>query len=139
MNSKNREILLELLQDADDFATLKKRYAASVGKVFRLFDRFDMLDPYSTPIAIDFEKRSMQLLGFKTLKYYVLSKEDIIVSKLGIYSNKDQEDIEALIKDCNIELLNHLIQSVMDREDFSERVKCEFIQNSKLLREKYNV
>ncbi len=120
MDLKNREILLELLHDADDFATLKKiecpplyflggsgcilgeyldratfdldfidiNYSASAGKVFRLFDRFDMLDLYVTTVAENFEERALSLSGFDTLKFYVLSKEDIIVSKLGRYSEK---------------------------------------------------
>jgi len=47
MSLKNREVLLELIKDADVFTTLE---------------------------------------------YYVLSREDIIVSKLGRFSEKDRED-----------------------------------------------
>lgn len=171
MNLKNRELLLELLKDADDFATFKKtkcppiyflggsgcilgnyldratfdldfidiEYDASVGKIFRLFDRFDMLDIFVTPIADGYDKRAVKLEGFITLEFYVLSKEDIIVSKLGRYSEKDKEDIDALIKACNHELLNELIKNVIDRDNFSERIKAEFIKNSDLLRTQYNV
>lgn len=114
-------------------------YEASVGKVFRLFDRFDMLDIYVTPIAEGYEQRAVRLDGFTTLEYYVLSKEDIIVSKLGRFSKKDQEDIQILIKDCDSQLLNKLIQNVIGRENFSERVKEEFIKNSVLLRKRYHV
>jgi len=171
MDLKNREILLELLHDADDFATLKQikcppiyflggsgcilgnyfdratfdldfidiNYSASAGKVFRLFDRFDMLDLYVTPVAEGFEKRAIGLDGFNTLNYFVLSKEDIIVSKLGRYSEKDQEDIETLMKESDITVLIELINNVLNREDFSERIKIEFEKNSNHLREKYNV
>lgn len=171
MTLKNREFLIELLQDADDFATLKKitcppifflggsgcilgnyldratldidfidiNYDASVGKVFRLFDRFDMLDLFVTPIASGYEKRAIELNGFTTLKFYILSKEDIIVSKLGRYSQKDQEDIDLLINESDTQLLNELIQNVIDRDDFSNRVREEFIKNSNLLRKRYNV
>ena len=113
MDLKNREILLELLHDADDFANFKKikcppiyflggsgcilgkyldratfdldfidiNYNASAGKVFRLFDRFDMLDLYVTPVAENFEDRAIRLAGFSALEFYVLSKEDIIERK----------------------------------------------------------
>lgn len=168
---KNRDLLMELLHDADDFATLKKikcppiyflggsgcilgnyldratldldfidiNYEASVGKVFRLFDRFDMLDVYVTPIADGFESRAIKLEGFETLDYYVLSKEDIIVSKLGRFSDKDKEDIDTLIKECDLKKLNTLIQNVIERENFSDRIKAEFIKNSTDLRKRYNV
>ncbi len=171
MDLKNREILLELLHDADDFATLKKikcppvyflggsgcilgeyldratfdlnfidiNYSASAGKVFRLFDRFDMLDLYVTTVAQNFEKRAISLSGFDTLEFYVLSKEDIIVSKLGRYSEKDREDISTLIKDSNKDLLVQLIINVVNRQVLSNRIKQEFIKNSQLLRDEYNV
>jgi len=168
---KNKDILMELLHDADDFAYFKKipcppiyflggsgcilgdylergtldldfvdiNYSASVGKIFRLFDRFDMLDTYVTPVADGFEKRAVLLTGFNYLEFYTLSKEDIIVSKLGRYSIKDQEDIDILISNCDRDLLSKLIKSIIDKKDFSQRVKEEFIKNSQLLREQYNV
>ncbi len=171
MSLKNRELLLELIKDADDFATFKNikctpiyllggsacilgnyldratfdldfidiNYEASVGKVFRLFDRFDMLDIYVTPIADDYEERVFKLEGFTTLEYYVLSREDIIVSKLGRFSEKDREDIAILIEECNCQLLDKLIKNVIERDDFSERIKIEFLKNSELLRKRYNV
>lgn len=168
---KNRELLMELLHDADDFAFFKKikcppiyflggsgcilgnyleratldldfvdiNYDASVGKVFRLFDRFDMLDTFVTPVADGFEKRSKFIEGFTYLKFYTLSKEDIIVSKLGRYSDKDKEDIGVLIEDCDKQLLKNLINFIISKEDFSERIKVEFIKNSKELLERYYV
>ncbi|MBS7528848.1 hypothetical protein KHM83_19455 [Fusibacter paucivorans] len=171
MYSKNREVLLTLLHDADEYATFKKidcppiyllggsgcilgdyldratldidfidiNYSSTVGKVFRLFDRFDMLDTYVTPIADGYEQRAKLLEGFTTLRYYVLSAEDIIVSKLGRYSVKDQDDINHLIEKSDIEIISSLIANVISRKDFSERVKQAFVMNSRLFREKYNV
>ncbi len=98
MERKGKELLRELLKDADDFATFKRiacppiyllggsacilggyleratfdldfidiGYKASAGKVFRLFDRFDMLDLYVTPVAEGFEQRAALLEGFST-------------------------------------------------------------------------
>lgn len=171
MSLKNRDLLLELIKDADDFASFKNlkcppiyflggsgcilgnyldratfdldfidiEYEASAGKVFRLFDRFDMLDTYVTPIADGYEKRAVKLEGFRTLEYYVLSKEDIIVSKLGRYSDKDKEDIDLLMVECDRQLLDELIRNVINRKHFSERVRVEVIKNSDLLRKRYHV
>lgn len=61
------------------------------------------------------------------------------MSKLGRYSEKDKEDIDVLIKKCDCQLLNELIQNVIDRDDFSVRIKEEFIKNSNLMRKQYNV
>lgn len=111
----------------------------STNLFFRLFDRFDMLDIYVTPIADGFENRAIKLEGFKTLDYYVLSKEDIIVNKLGRFSDKDKEDIDTLIKECDLEKLNILIHNVVEKEDFSLRIKAEFIKNTQDVRMRYHV
>lgn len=111
-------------------------YEASVGKVFRLFDRFDMLDLYVTTLAPGFAQRASMLSGFQTMTYFVLSKEDILVSKLGRYADKDKEDIRILIKDCDRALLDKLIQEVSHRTDLSPRVKEAFLKNSKSFKEK---
>lgn len=168
---KNRDILLELLQDAEDFAKLKGiecppiyflggsgcimggyfdrattdidfldiNYSSSVGKIFRLFEKFDMLDLYVTSIADGFEKRAIKLSEFEFLDFFVLSKEDIIVSKLGRYSDKDIEDISKLIVDIDKEILSQLIDNVIDKKHFSERVKKYFIIHAKNLKERFNV
>ena len=171
MDIRNKNLLMELLHDADDFASLKKidcppiyilggsgcilgnylergtfdidfvdiNYDASVGRVFRLFDRFDMLDRFVTPIADGFENRAIKIDGFIHLEYYVLSKEDIIISKLGRYSEKDIEDITLIVKNTNKALLNELIENLISKDDFSERVKEEFMKNSKKFKERFNV
>lgn len=168
---KNKEVLLELLHDADDFANFKRiecppiyflggsgcilgsyieratldvdfvdlNYEASVGKIFRLFDKFDMLDLYVTSVAEGFEDRATKLPGFAWLEFYVLSAEDIIVSKISRYSEKDKEDIEALMTYCNSDVLNQLIINVIDRVDLSQRIKAEFLVNSQSLKEQYSV
>lgn len=168
---KNKDILLELLHDADDFANFKKinclpiyflggsacilgdylergtldfdfvdlNYDSSAGKIFRLLDRFDMLDTYVTPVADGFEERAIKLHGFAYLEFYTLSKEDIIVSKLGRFSEKDQEDIKKIIQSCDKIILNKLINTIINKENFSNIVKYEFIKNVKLFKEQYNV
>ena len=136
--------LSKMLQDsrkdsAFDIDFVDINYDASVGRVFRLFDRFDMLDRFVTPIADGFENRAIKIDGFIHLEYYVLSKEDIIISKLGRYSEKDIEDITLIVKNTNKALLNELIENLISKDDFSERVKEEFMKNSKKFKERFNV
>jgi hypothetical protein len=168
---KNKEILLELLHDAEDFAKLKSikcppiyllggsgciigeyferattdidfidmDYPASVGKVFRLFEKFDMLDLYVCPIAKEFETRAIRLKEFAYLEFYVLSREDIIVSKLSRYEEKDREDIGKLMNKADKQLVLDLIEKVKERNDFSSRVKTYFIQNVAQFKEMFYV
>lgn len=169
MQNKNREILLEILQDMDDFAKMKSidyppiyllggsgcivagyldrattdidfldmGYTASIGRLFRLFDRFDMLDMYLTTIPLDFKKRAIKMKDFKNI--FVLSKEDIIVSKLGRYSKKDIEDISILINDVNKDMVLELIDAVKNRKDISKRVIEVFSENVIKFKERFYV
>jgi len=169
MCSKNKEILMELLNDMESFAEMKNieypsiyllggsgciiagylnrattdidfldmDYDASIGRLFRILDRFDMLDIYLTTIPLDFKERAIKLEGFKNI--YILSREDIILSKIGRYSEKDIEDISILLKDANNNLISKLIEEVSSRENISERVKEVFVKNAKLFRERFNV
>ncbi|WP_026895220.1 DUF6036 family nucleotidyltransferase [Clostridiisalibacter paucivorans] len=169
MKNKNREILFELLKDMENFADMKNikyppiyllggsgciiagyldrattdidfidmDYEATIGKLFRVLDRFDMLDTYLTTVPLDFKNRVIKIKDFKNI--YVLSKEDIIVSKIGRYSEKDIEDISILIKSSDKELIAKLINSVKNREDMSERVKKVFIKNTLLFKERFYV
>lgn len=155
--SKNREILNQLLMDMEDFANLKNidyppiyllggsgcivsgyltrattdidildmEYDAKVGRILCILDRYDILDIYLTTIPMDFENRVTKLDGFNNI--YVLSREDIILSKLGRYSPIDIEDISELIINSDKNLIRKLIQAVENRNNISERVKEVFI------------
>jgi hypothetical protein len=120
-----------------DFDFIDINYPAKAGRLFKILDRFDMLDLYVTPVAPGFEKRAIKIDGFDAV--YVLSREDIIVSKLGRYSEKDKEDIKKLMISVDKEKLKELIELVIDRKDFSPRVKDHFIKNVEDFEEKYNV
>lgn len=169
MEQKNRHILLDMFHDMEAFAQLKRikcppvyllggsgcimagylerttldidfldiGYAASAGRLFSILGKFDMLDLFVTPVAPGFEERAMRVEGFSSI--YVLSREDIIVSKLGRYSEKDREDIEALMDRADKVRLKALIQAVIKREDFSSKVKNYFIKNAHDFGERYNV
>ncbi|TCO69053.1 DUF6036 family nucleotidyltransferase [Marinisporobacter balticus] len=169
MENKNREILFEILQDMEDFANMKNieyppiyllggsgcivagyldrattdvdfldmDYQANIGRLFKILDRFDMLDIYLTTIPLDFIKRAIKIKEFQNI--YVLSKEDIILSKIGRYSEKDIEDMEILIKDADKQLILELIGVVEKRNDIGEKVKNVFIKNVHLFKERFYV
>ena len=51
----------------------------------------------------EWRKRSAEIMqgAFKGLRVKALSKEDLILSKLSRYNERDREDIRHLIKDCD--------------------------------------
>jgi hypothetical protein len=122
-----------------DFDLVDMNYKSTAGRLFKMLERFDLLDLYVTPLAPEFEKRAIMLNGFKILKIFILSKEDIIVSKLSRFSEKDIDDIKQLISSSDKGLVSNLIDKVSSRIDFSERVKSIFIKNSKAFKEIFYV
>jgi hypothetical protein len=122
-----------------DFDFIDIDYPANSGRLFKMLERFDMLDYYVTPLPPDFRNRAKKLNGFEIIEIYVLSKEDIIVSKLSRYSEKDLGDIRQLIATSDKNLIEKLIEDITLRTDFSEKVKEYFIRNSKLFLEEFDV
>jgi len=68
-----------------------------------------------------------------------LSNKDIITTKLGRYSNKDKEDIKALLTKSDKLLLLDLIDNIMVRTNLRNKVKEEFIHNVKSFRRDFGV
>jgi len=112
-------------------------YDASMGRLLRLLDRYDFLDIYLTTIPEDFKQRVKKINNYKNV--YVLSREDMVLSKIGRYSEKDIEDISILMKDVDRELLTGLVEKVMCRNNISERVKEVFISNLVLFKDRFYV
>lgn len=171
MEMKNRDIILELLHDMEDFAKLKNLdcpplfllggsgcivggyinrtttdidlldigFSASAGRVLKLLGEFDSLDLYVTTVSSGYEKRSIKLEEFKYANVYVLSKEDIVVTKIGRYSEKDIEDIQKLIMYCDMNLLFELIENVLKRNDISKKIQDEFRKNVLTFKEDFCV
>jgi hypothetical protein len=169
MYNKNRDRLLEIIQDMDDFAKMKNidyppvyilggsgciiagyldrgttdfdlldmGYSSEMGRLLRILEKTDLLDLYLTTIPEDFIDRAVKVEGLKNV--YVLSREDIILSKIGRYSAKDIEDISAMMEETDIALLKELIKRVADSKNISERVKEEFFNNLIKFRERFNV
>lgn len=167
--NKNREILSQILKDMEDFAEMKNidyppmyllggsgciiggyldrattdfdlldmEYSSNVGSLLRILGKLDLLDQYLTTIPHDFPSRAIKIEQFNNI--YILSKEDIILSKIGRYSKIDIEDISKLIQTADIELIRELINKVLERKNISQRVKEEFTKNLKLFKERFHV
>lgn len=169
MFEKSRDILEQILDDMEDFARMKgidyppiyllggsgciigkyldrattdfdlldMEYDSSVGRLLRILDRYDFLDLYLTTIPEDFKQRTKKIEKYTNI--FVLSKEDIILSKIGRYAKKDIEDITTLLESVDTVLLQQLIEKVLKRNNISRRVLEAFIANLKLFREQFYV
>ena len=98
-----------------------------------------MLEYESTLLSPTYKDRAIKLLDFKYINVYILSKEDIAVSKIIRLAQKDLEDLNQIIPTCNKETLNYIIEEILQRNDLFQSKKDEFIKKLKIFREKYNV
>lgn len=114
-------------------------YPAKYGKVFTLLRDYDMLEYQSTILSPKYKERATKLKEFKYINVYILSKEDIAISKIIRLADKDFDDLDQIMPDCKVEILNNIIQEILDREDLFETKKNEFKRKLKIFKEKYNV
>jgi hypothetical protein len=77
--------------------------------------------------------------GFSRIKPYVLSREDIIVSKIIRLAEKDIEDIGKLIPNSDISLVNALINEVLTNSDMLDSALARFKQKIPEFRRIFNV
>ena len=114
-------------------------YPAKYGKVFVLLRDYDMLEYESTILSPTYKDRAIKLEEFKYINVYILSKEDVVISKIIRLAEKDIEDLEQIMPKCNKEVLNNIINEIINREDLFESKKTEFVKKLEVFREKYNV
>ena len=114
-------------------------YPAKYGKVFLLLRDYDMLDYQSTILSPNYKERALKLDEFDFLNIYILSKEDVAISKIIRLGQKDIEDLNEIIPKCDKQLLNKIIDEVINRKDLFDSKKKEFIRKLKIFREMYNV
>ena len=114
-------------------------YPSKYGKVFALLRDYDMLEYQSTLLSPKYKERAIKLDEFKYINVYILSKEDVAVSKIIRLANKDIEDLNQIIKKKKKEVLNSIINEILNREDLFESKKEGFIKNLKKFREMYDV
>ncbi len=122
-----------------DFDFVDLGYPAKYGKVFTLLRDYDMLEFQSTILSPNFKERATKLDEFKYISVYILSKEDIAVSKIIRLADKDIEDLNQIIPKCDRNTLNLIIDEVLNRTDLFESKRNEFLKKLKIFREKYNV
>lgn len=114
-------------------------YPAKYGKVFVLLRDYDMLEYQSTILSPTYQKRAIKLEEFKYINVYILSKEDIAISKVIRLAEKDIEDLNQIMPECNKEVLNDIIDEILNRKDLFESKRKEFVKKLKIFKEKYNV
>lgn len=114
-------------------------YPAKYGKVFVLLRDYDMLEYQSTLLSPSYKERAIKLDDFKYINVYILSKEDVAVSKIIRLAPKDIEDLDQIIPTCDKNVLNNIIDEIINREDLFVSKKEEFIKKLETFREKYNV
>ncbi|MGN1297864.1 MAG: DUF6036 family nucleotidyltransferase [Clostridia bacterium] len=98
-----------------------------------------MLEYQSTLLSPTYKERAIRLEEFKYINVYILSKEDIAISKVIRLADKDLEDLEQIMPKCDKNILNDIIAEILNREDLFESKKSEFRKKLKIFREKYNV
>lgn len=114
-------------------------YHAKYGKVFVLLRDYDMLEYESTLLSPTYKERAIKLEEFKYINVYILSKEDVAISKIIRLAEKDIEDLNQIIPKCNIKVLNQIIDEIINRDDLFDSKKVGFLKNLKIFKEKYNV
>ena len=114
-------------------------YPSKYGKAFALLRDYDMLEYESTLLSPTYKQRAVKLENFEFINVYILSKEDVAVSKIIRLAEKDIEDLNQIVPACNKKILNEIIEEIINREDLFENKKTEFVKKLKIFREKYNV
>ncbi len=114
-------------------------YPAKYGKAFSLLRDYDMLEYQSTILSPSYKQRAVKLEEFNYINVYILSKEDVVISKIIRLAEKDIEDLNQIVPKCDKILLNDIINEIIDRDDLFESKKSEFVKKLKIFKEKYNV
>lgn len=114
-------------------------YPSKYGKVFSLLRDYDMLEYQSTILSPTYKERALKLKEFKYINVYILSKEDVAISKVIRLAEKDIEDLDQIIPNCDKKVLNSIIEEILNREDLFESKKTEFKRKLEIFKEKYNV
>ena len=122
-----------------DFDFIDQDYPSKIAKAFVQLRDFDMLEYESTIVSPKYKVRAKRLEKFKYINVYLLSPEDIIVSKIIRLEEKDIEDIDSLIKIADKDLINQIIDEVLSRDDLFESKKDGFIEQLAKFREEYHV
>ena len=122
-----------------DFDIVDIDYPSQIGRALRNLETYDMLDYSETPLSPSFRNRCRRLDQYQSIGVYIFSPEDIVVSKIIRLSEKDIEDINILIPDCDIFKINTIIDEVVQRKDLSLPKRSEFLRKIEIFRSTFNV
>ena len=114
-------------------------YPARYGKVFTLLRDYDMLEYQSTILSPTYKERAIKLEEFQYIHVYILAKEDVAISKVIRLAEKDIEDLDQILPNCDKNVLNSIIDEILIRDDLFDSKKEEFKRKLKIFRERYNV
>ena len=122
-----------------DFDFMDLNYPSGLGRVFVQLRDFDMLEYESTIVSPKYKERAIKLNKFEYLNVYLLSPEDIIVSKIIRLEQKDIEDIDKLMETADKELVNQIVEEVLSRDDLYESKRGLFVEKLPRFRGRYDV
>jgi hypothetical protein len=122
-----------------DFDFIDLDYPAHYGRVLRYLSDFDMLEYESTVLAPSYQTRAIRLKNFQYMNIFILSREDIIVSKIIRMDQKDREDIGKMMGACDKSLIVGIIDEVLARQDLYPSKRDAFLQKLPEFRRKFNV
>ena len=122
-----------------DFDFIDLDYSSTYGKVLRYLNDFDMLEYESTILAPSYKERAKRFEQLEYLQIFILSREDIIVSKIIRLEQKDIEDIDRLIVQSDKLLILNIIGEVLQRKDLFDSKREAFLTNLPAFKERYNV
>jgi len=111
-----------------DFDIVDLDYSASLGRVMKPLEPFDLIDLQLATIPPGYKARATRLPQFKYLSIYVLSREDIIVSKLARFNERDSDDIKKLLAGADISLVFGLSEKVLG-SDYAPKLKHSLVEN----------
>jgi len=112
-----------------DFDIIDLEYKSQLGRVLKLLEPYDMIDIQLAVIPESYKKRAIRLDNYKYLHIFVLSREDIIISKLGRYNERDADDIKIMLPDSDINVILNLSDEVLNNSDLYVKIKKAFIKN----------
>ena len=114
-----------------DFDFIDTSVPAVYGRVLNMLRYFHIVEWYYLPVTYGYVKRITYIFEneFKNLRIGILSKEDLIISKLGRYNERDAEDITRLMKNADKDLLEKIYNEVLERNDLYARVKGAISKN----------
>lgn len=118
-----------------DFDLINIGYGSRIGKVLNYLQPYDLLDITNAELSSDFRDRAVPIGNFKNIRVFAMSREDIIASKIGRFSEKDRMDIQVLMTEVDMELLKICIKATMANICNINRIKRYLIHLEEFLQQ----